>query len=51
MQSIEWKINTLKQLWLQAIIDKLPETEIRNKKTAYIKAIENAEKTKQKNIS
>ena len=48
MQSIEWKINTLKQLWLQAIRKKLPETEIRNKKTAYIKAIENAEKNKRK---
>lgn len=46
MQSIEWKINTLKQLWLQAIINKLPETEIRNKKTAYIKALENSKKGK-----
>ena len=51
MQSIEWKVNILRKIWLQAITDKLPETEIRNKKTAYIKALENAEKTKQKNFS
>ena len=39
----------LESRWLNAIKNKRPESEIREYKKAYIKEVENAEKTKPKN--
>lgn len=49
MQSINWRANELKRRWLKAIVSRLPEGEIMKIKKAYIKEVENAEKTKPKN--
>ena len=44
------KIDELDRRWINAIIDGLPESEIRQYKTEYIKALEEyAKKTKPKN--
>ena len=51
MQSINWKANALKRRWLKAIVNQLPEGVIMRRKEDYIKAVENAEETKPKNIN
>ena len=44
------EVDELDRRWINAIIDGLPESEIRQYKTEYIKALEeNAQKTKPKN--
>ena len=51
MQSMNWRLNALKRRWLKAIVNQLPEGEIMKRKEDYIKAVENAEETKPKNIN
>jgi|TARA_R110000822_G_C14880565_1_gene446457 hypothetical protein len=46
------KLNELDLDWINSIINKLPEPEIKKRKIKYIKAMEDyAQKTKSKNIS
>lgn len=46
------EVDDLDRRWINAIIDGLPESEIRKRKKEYIKASEDyAKKTKPKNIS
>tara|TARA_R100001377_G_scaffold71777_1_gene47461 strand:- start:240 stop:398 length:159 start_codon:yes stop_codon:yes gene_type:complete len=52
MINLDYIFKKLDKKWLTAIINGLPEAEIRKYKIEYYKALEkNAKKTKQKNIS